>query len=70
MHMMFENRLLHMTEAVFVSVKSPTALTRADQNTGGAFLEFSMRTAMHGTSHVLSAISVCHNQKRFTIYCQ
>ena len=34
---------------------------RADQNTGGALLEFPMRTAMHGKSHVLSAISVCDN---------
>ena len=30
---------------------------RADQNTGGALLEFPVRTAMHGTSHVSSAIS-------------
>ena len=32
-------------------------LTRADQNTGGALLEFPMRTAMHGKSRVSS----CHN---------
>ena len=32
--------------------------TRADQNTGGALLESPMRTAMHGKSHVSSAISV------------
>ena len=35
--------------------------TRADQNKGGAFLEFPMRTAMHGKSRVSSAISVCDN---------
>ena len=39
--------------------------TRADQNTGGALLEFSMRAAMHGKSRVSSAISVCHNQQNF-----
>ena len=32
---------------------------RADQNTGGAILEFPMRTAMHGKSRLSSAISVC-----------
>ena len=31
--------------------------TRADQNTGGALLEFPVRTAMHGKSPVSSAIS-------------
>ena len=35
--------------------------TRANQNTGGALLEFPMRTAMHGKSRVSSAISFCHN---------
>ena len=35
--------------------------TRMDQNTGGALLEFSMRTAMHGTSCVSSAIFVRNN---------
>ena len=35
--------------------------TRADQHTGGAFLEFPMRTAMHGKSRVSSAISVRDN---------
>ena len=35
----------------------------ADQNTGGALLEFSIRTAMHGTSGLSSAISVCHRNK-------
>ena len=29
---------------------------RADQNTGGALLEFPVRTAMHGKSRVPSAI--------------
>ena len=38
---------------------------RADQNTGGALLEFSMRTAMHGTSCVSSAISVRNNLQKF-----
>ena len=32
--------------------------TRADQNTGGALLEFPLRTVMHGKSRVSSAISV------------
>ena len=31
------------------------------QNTGGALLEFAMRTTMHGKSRVSSAISVCDN---------
>ena len=35
------------------------SLTMADQNTGGALLEFPMRTAVHGKSRVSSAISVC-----------
>ena len=34
---------------------------RADQNTGGALLEFPMRTAIYGKSRVSSAISVCDN---------
>ena len=38
---------------------------RTDQNTGGALLEFSMRTAIHGKSRVSSAIFVCHNQQNF-----
>ena len=37
---------------------------RADQNTGGTLLEFSMRTAMHGTSRVSSAISVSKIKKK------
>ena len=41
--------------------------TRADQNMGGAFLEFSMRTVMLGTSCVLSAISVCDNYQNFSL---
>ena len=36
-----------------------------DQNTGGANLEFPMRTAMHGKSRVSSAISVYHNEQNF-----
>ena len=40
-------------------------LSRADQNTGGALLEFPMRTAMHGKSGVSSAISVCDNKQNF-----
>ena len=35
--------------------------TRVDQNTGSALLEFSIRTAKHGTSLVKSAIFVCDN---------
>ena len=31
-------------------------LGRADQNTGGALLEFPVRTAMHGKSRISSAI--------------
>ena len=40
-------------------------LSRADQNTGSALLEFSMRTAMHGASYVSSALSICHNYQNF-----
>ena len=43
------------------------AETRADENTGGALLQFPMRTDMHGKSRVSSAISVCDNQKNFKI---
>ena len=39
---------------------------RTDQNTGGALMEFSMRTAMHGLSRFSSAISVSDNQQNFT----
>ena len=42
-----------------------TDFTRVDQNTGGALLEFPMRTAMHGKFRVSSAISVCDYQKNF-----
>ena len=35
---------------------------RADQNTGGALLEFPTRTAMHGKSRVSSAISPIINK--------
>ena len=35
----------------------PLNLLRADQNTGGALLEFPVRTAMHGKFRVSSAIS-------------
>ena len=31
-------------------------ICRADQNTGGTLLEFSVRSAMHGKSRVSSAI--------------
>ena len=41
--------------------------TSADQNKGGALLEFLMRIAMHGISRVSSAISVCDNQQNFEI---
>ena len=34
---------------------------KANLNTGGALLEFPMRTAMHGESRVSSAMSVCDN---------
>ena len=39
-----------------VCTVSPLNSTRADQKTGGALLEFSGRTAMHGKSRVSSAI--------------
>ena len=42
--------------------QKPLTFTRSDQNTGGALFEFFMRTAMHGTSCVSSAISICHNK--------
>ena len=41
--------------------------TRAGQNTGGVLLEFPMRTAIHGTSRVSSAISVCDSKQNFKI---
>ena len=44
------------TRAWFVALEK--SLTREDQNTGSALLECPMRTAMHGKSRVLSAISV------------
>ena len=34
---------------------------------GGPYLEFSMRTAMHGTSYVSFAISVCDDYQSFII---
>ena len=40
--------------------------TRADQNTGGALLEFPLTTAMHGKSRVSSAISVYDNLKKYS----
>ena len=42
--------------------------TRADQNTRSALSEFSMRTAMNRTSHILSAISVCSSYQSFTTF--
>ena len=39
--------------------------SRADQNTGGALLEFPMRTAMLGKYRILSAISVCNSLQNF-----
>ena len=43
------------------------SITRADQSTGGALLEFPMRTAMHGKSRVSSSISVSNNLKNLEI---
>ena len=40
---------------------SVIASTREEQNTGGALLEFPMRTPMYEKSRVSSAISVCDN---------
>ena len=47
-----------------ISSQSPYVLdcARADQNTGGALLEFPMRTAMHLKSSVSSAISAIINK--------
>ena len=45
-------------------------MARADLNKGGALLEFSIRTAMHGTSCVSSAISVWNNQQNLTLFPQ
>ena len=42
-------------------------LTSADQNTGGALLEFSITTAMHETSCVSPAIYVWNNNKNYKI---
>ena len=47
-----------------VFAKSPS---RADQNTGGALLEFPMGTAMHRKSRVSSERSVCDNQQNFKV---
>ena len=43
---------------------------RADHNTGGAFSESSVKTAMHGTSCVFSAISVCNVYQSLTTLFQ
>ena len=46
-------------------IKIPLIRTRTDQNTGGALLEFPMRTTMDEKSRVSSAISVCGNSQNF-----
>ena len=40
---------------------SVIASAREEQNSGGALLEFPMRTAMQGKPCVSSALSVCDN---------
>ena len=42
-------------------------INRADQNMGGALLEFPMRSGMHGKPRVSPAISVCDNLQNFKI---
>ena len=54
-----EKRLRFLT--IDITLKGMFGLGRADQNMGGALLEFSTRTAMHGTSCVSSAIYVWNN---------
>ena len=49
---------LQQQKAVPLFISAGRIKTRAAH-----FLEFSMRTAMHGKSRVLSATSVCHNQQ-------
>ena len=49
-------------------VKLHKSQIRADQNTGGALLEFAMKAAMHGKSRAMSAISVCQNQQIFKLF--
>ena len=45
---------------------NPLIPIKANQNTCGALLEYPMRTALHGTARVSSAISVCDNYQSFT----
>ena len=53
--------ILHLANTPLTEPHYQFDKTRADQNTGGALLEFPMKTAMHGKSRVSSAISVCDN---------
>ena len=49
------------------SVKTATVKKiRADQDTGGAVLKFSMKTATHGTPRISSGTTVCDNYQGFT----
>ena len=54
-----------MVGAVYSGLIASVNSNRVDQNMGGAFLGFYMRTAMHGTSRVVPAISVCNNYQTF-----
>ena len=50
----------------FPSQLMPSVIViRVNENRGGTPLEFSMRTAMHGTSCISSAISVCFQLPKF-----
>ena len=48
--------------SLVVKLKMHSAIrARADQNTDAALLKLSMRAAIHGASHVSSAVYVCNN---------
>ena len=61
------NKLCNFVLKICVWKQTFAGQTRKDQNTGGALLEFPMRTAMHGKSRVSSAISVCDDWQNFKI---
>ena len=50
-----------------MNVLEGSVVTRADQKTGGALLEFSGRTAMHGKYRVSSAIKATSHSTIFDI---
>ena len=51
----------HLTNDAFSFLLSYANNNTTDQNTDGALLEFSLRTAIHRKSRVSSAIFVCDN---------